>query len=78
MSALYEDKSNRSTIQSSPLIDPSMDWKEALAVVDNMVRQNLVDRVPNYPPINCKAILDQYTPNQLISAWLIVSRGYSD
>tara|TARA_X000000950_G_C13797050_1_gene611861 strand:- start:737 stop:973 length:237 start_codon:yes stop_codon:yes gene_type:complete len=78
MSALYEDKPNRSTIQSSPLIDPSMDWKEALAVVDNMVRQNLVDRVPNYPPINCKAILDQYTPNQLISAWLIVSRGYSD
>jgi len=78
MSVVYRDKPNRPTIQSSPLIDPSMDWKEALAVVDNMVRQTLVDRVPNYPPINCKAILDQYTPNQLISAWLIVSRGYSD
>ena len=78
MTTLYEDKPNRPTVQSSPLIDPSMDWKEALAVVDNMVRQSLVDRVPNYPPINCKAILDQYTPNQLISAWLIVSRGYSD
>lgn len=78
MSVMYEDKPNRPTVQSSPLIDPSMDWKEALAVVDNMVRQSLVDRVPNYPPINCKAILDQYTPNQLISAWLIVSRGYSD
>ncbi len=76
---MYDYKINKDQpARSNPLIDPSMNWKEALNIVDNMVRQTLVDRVPNYPSINCKAVLDQYTHKQLISAWMIVARGYSE
>ena len=71
------DKKYRELL-SNPLIDPTMDWKEALNIVDNMVRQTINERVPFVPALNCKAVLDQYTPKQLISAWLIVARGYSE
>ena len=61
------------------LIDPSMNWREALTITDAMVRQTLVKRVPNYPDLeSAQNLLDLSTPSQLISAWLIVSRGYSD
>ena len=66
-------------MSTSNLIDPSMNWREALTITDAMVRQTLVKRVPDYPDLDsAKKLLDLYTPSQLISAWLIVSRGYSD
>ena len=76
---MYDYKiNNNRPARSHSLVDPSMNWKEALNIVDNMVRQTINERVPFVPALNCKAVLDQYTPKQLISAWIIVSRGYSD
>jgi hypothetical protein len=60
------------------LVDPTMTWIEALKITDAMVRETLIKRVPNYPKLKGQSILDLYTPNQLISAWLIVARGHSD
>lgn len=66
-------------MSTTNLIDPSMNWMEALTITDAMVRQTLINRGVNYPePNSAKNLLDLYTPKQLISAWIIVSRGYSD
>tara|TARA_B100000965_G_scaffold57326_1_gene43603 strand:+ start:3058 stop:3291 length:234 start_codon:yes stop_codon:yes gene_type:complete len=75
---MYDYKINNDRPANTSLVDPSMDWKEALNIVDTMVRQNLEERNCYLLDLNCRAILDQYSPNQLISAWMIVSRGYSD
>ncbi len=84
---MYDNKINNDRpARSHSLVDPSMSWKEALNIIDNMVRLTLLTKAgkdPNwlqYRPLalNCKSYLDHYSSNQLISAWIIVSRGYSD
>ena len=39
-------------MSTTNLIDPSMNWMEALTITDAMVRQTLINRGVNYPEPN--------------------------
>jgi len=81
MSVMYEDMTNIEVINQTSakrrvLVDPTMTWQTALEICDHVVKMGICAR--NGILLNKVGNLYKYTDKQIASAWLIVSRGYSD
>ena len=77
---MYEDMANLSILPKTSfnrrvLVDPDMTWQKALDICNHVVGCHLV-RINGLPVKN--ETEKSYSSKQIASAWLIVSRGYSD
>lgn len=79
---MYEDTTNIAILNQTSakrrvLVDPEMTWQLALEICDHVVKMGICARNGIY--LSGKVgNLYKYTDKQIASAWLIVSRGYSD